>query len=145
MNMQWTGSLLLFFTLSIFAVIDSHGQPTKCPNVNELKETSINEREEFIKALHKIVPQTYTGELAKSYTNWRVITATPFPLTTENEKDKGYYGMAKNFCGKAVADRSWLARLYFSKWEGKSASNLEGQIFLAKSKEKGWFVWFRCH
>jgi hypothetical protein len=50
--------------------------------------------------------------------------------------------MAKNFCGKEIADRSWLVRVYFPKWEGKSASNLEGQIFLAKSKEKGWFVWF---
>jgi hypothetical protein len=143
MKLIW--SLLLLFTISNCAVIESYAQPVKCPNINDLKLTSLKNKKEVIDALQKIVPQTYNGKLAKFYTEWRVITATPFPLTVGNEINEGYYGMAKHFCGNAVADRSWLVRLYFPKWEGKSASALEGQLYLAKSKEKGWFVWFRYH
>jgi hypothetical protein len=138
--------LVIIISTFSFTLIIAHAQPSECPRVNELVETSNKDKTDFLKALQTIVPKTYQkGEFAKFYTDWRVITATPFPLTVGNEKNEGYYGMAKNFCGKAVADRSWLVRLYFPKWEGKSASNLEGQIFLAKSKEKGWFVWFRYH
>jgi hypothetical protein len=143
--MKWFCSLLLFFTLSFFGVTISYAQPEKCPSIHELKETSVKDRDGLLKALQKIVPQTYDGELGEFYTDWRLKRLTPFPLTIGNQIDQDYYGMAKNFCGKDIADRSWLARIYFPKWEGKSASNLEGQLFLAKSKEKGWFVWFRYH
>ncbi|MEE3952767.1 hypothetical protein [Peribacillus frigoritolerans] len=51
--------------------------------------------------------------------------------------------MAKTFCGKEIAEKSWLVRLDFPKAPG--ANLAQGQIFLAKSKEKGWFVWFRYH
>lgn len=141
----------LFFLVIIissfsFAFTTAHAQPTECPKVNEMEKTTIYDKMGLLKELQTIVPNTYQNrEFAKFYNGWRVITAAPFPLTVSKEQDKAYYGMAINFCGKEVADRSWLVRLYFPKWEGKSASNLEGQIFLAKSKEKGWFVWFRYH
>lgn len=138
--------LIMIITFFSFTVINAHAQPTECPKVNEIEKTSVKDKTDFLKALQMIVLKTYQkGDFAKLYTDWRVITATPFPLTVGNEINEGYYGMAKNFCGKEVADNSWLVRLYFPKWEGKSASSLEGQIFLAKSKEKGWFVWFRYH
>ncbi len=123
-----------------------NAQPAKCPNLNELEDTNIEDRDEILKALETLVPLTYeTGELAEMYTQWKVITAVPFPNTVGNAKDESYYGMAKNFCGEEIANKSWLVRLYFPKFEGISASALEGQIFVAKSKEQGWFVWFRYH
>ncbi|WP_251025479.1 MULTISPECIES: hypothetical protein [unclassified Bacillus (in: firmicutes)] len=51
--------------------------------------------------------------------------------------------MAKTFCSKEIAEKSWLIRLDFPKATGANLG--QGQIFLAKSKEKGWFVWFQYH
>ncbi|WP_245835668.1 hypothetical protein [Virgibacillus ndiopensis] len=118
----------------------------QCPKPSDLVKVSDKAKKEFLKALQTLVPETYEqGEYSEMYTEWEVKTAIPFPETINNNKDEVYYEMAKNFCGKEVADKSWLARLHFPKWEGKSASASEGQIFVAKSKDKGWFVWFRYH
>lgn len=54
------------------------------------------------------------------------------------KEEESYYGMAKYFCGKEIADKSWLVRLDFPKASGASVG--QGQIFLAKSKEEGWFA-----
>ena len=78
-----------------------------------------------------------------TYTEWNVVTAKPFPKTVGNEEEEDYFGMAKTFCGKEIAEKSWLVRLDFPKAPG--ANLAQGQIFLAKSKEKGWFVWFQYH
>ncbi|QOY34670.1 hypothetical protein AWH56_018350 [Anaerobacillus isosaccharinicus] len=139
--------LILIFIFLFFSIpISVYAQPEKCPDVSDLEDVTVEGRAEFLKALETLIPLTYEkGELAEFYSDWKVITALPFPKTVGREKDEGYYGMAKNFCGKEVADKSWLARIYFPKWEGISASSLEGQIFVAKSKEKGWYVWFRYH
>ena len=136
-------SFLLFFT---FVPSLIHAQSdVKCPDVKQLEKTSMKDKEELLKALKEIVPATYQkGEHGEMFSEWEVITALPFPKTAE-KKDAVYDEMAKNFCGEAVAEQSWLVRLYFPKWEGKSASALEGQIFIAKDKEDGWFVWFRYH
>ena len=42
--------------------------------------------------------------------------------------------MAKTFCGKEIAEKSWLVRLDFPKAPG--ADLAQGQIFLAKVKKK---------
>ncbi|MBS3679822.1 hypothetical protein KGF86_06305 [Ornithinibacillus massiliensis] len=118
----------------------------ECPEIEQVKETSIDDKDELFSALQIIVSDIYgKGEYGELYSEWEVLTALPFPQTVGLENDAVYYEMAKNFCGQAVADKSWLVRLYFPKWEGKSASALEGQIFLSKSKENEWFVWFRYH
>lgn len=118
----------------------------ECPEIEHLKATTIDDKDELVSALRGIVPDTYgKGEYGELYSEWEVLSVLPFPKTVGLENDEVYYEMAKNFCGEAVADKSWLVRLYFPKWEGKSASALEGQIFLSKSKENEWFVWFRYH
>jgi hypothetical protein len=143
--------LLLIISTILTLPLETHAQPeVKCPNINELAVTSINDKQELINALNTIVPQIYEatefGQTHKEYySKWEIITALPFPKTVGRKRDENYYGMAKNFCGKEVADRSWLVRLYFPKFEGESASALEGQLFIAKSKEKSWIVWFRYH
>lgn len=136
--------ILIFAVVALLVPLTANAQPETCPNSQELEE--VQDHEEFLRALQTVVPETYQkGELAEMYTDWRVITALPFPKTVGREQDEIYYEMAKNFCGKEVAEKSWLARLYFPKWEGTSVSALEGQIFVAKSQQQGWFVWFQYH
>ncbi|SFM34692.1 hypothetical protein SAMN04487943_11457 [Gracilibacillus orientalis] len=144
--MKKTGVLI---SLLIFILVPSqiYAQPdVECPKLKTFENTTMEDKDELLKALKVIVPDIYAeGEYGELYSEWEVITALPFPKTVGKEKDEAYYEMAKNFCGEEIADKSWLVRLYFPKWEGISASALEGQIFLAKSKDNEWFVWFRYH
>ncbi|WP_246187702.1 hypothetical protein [Ornithinibacillus caprae] len=141
-------SIVMFLLMLFVLPYPISAQPNvECPNVKQLEKTSLKDKDELVDALEEIVPDTYgAGDYGNFYSEWEVITAQPFLETVGQEKEEVYYEMAKNFCGEAVADQSWLVRLYFPRWEGKSASALEGQIFLAKSDETdGWFVWFRYH
>jgi hypothetical protein len=134
--------IILFFTLGSSEV---NAQPKECPVLGELEQISIKDRKEVIEALNTLIPKTYgTGidDFPDIYTKWKVVTAKPFPKTAGNKEEEAYFGMAKNFCGMEIAKKSWLVRLDFPKAPGAVA---QGQIFLAKSKEKGWFVWFRYH
>lgn len=131
----------LFFLIMIllfsFPIIEANAQPKKCPVLSELKKTSIKDRKEVIEALNTLIPKTYgTGidDFPDMYTKWNVVTAKPFPKTIGNKEEKNYFGMAKTFCGKEIAEKSWLVRLDFPKAPG--ADLAQGQIFLAKSKEK---------
>ncbi|MFC5605069.1 hypothetical protein [Sporosarcina koreensis] len=135
-------------TISFLFIHSTQGyaQPKECPVLSELMQTSIKDRKEVIEALNTLIPKTYgTGldEYPGMYTEWNVVTAKPFPKTVGNKDEEDYFGMAKNFCGKEIAEKSWLVRLHFPKAPG--ADLAQGQIFIAKNKEKGWFVWFRYH
>ncbi|GAA0603627.1 hypothetical protein GCM10009001_20830 [Virgibacillus siamensis] len=135
--------VILFFVTTAGAV---RADSVDCPEPKDLEETSLKNEKELRKTLKKIIPKVYArGDDADMYSEWEIITATPFPKTIGDNQNEVYYEMATNFCGKEVAEMSWLVRIHFPKWEGKSASNAEGQVFLAKSKEKDWFVWFRYH
>ena len=126
--------MILLFS---FPIIEANAQPKKCPVLSELKKTSIKDRKEVIEALNTLIPKTYgTGidDFPDMYTKWNVVTAKPFPKTIGNKEEKNYFGMAKTFCGKEIAEKSWLVRLDFPKAPG--ADLAQGQIFLAKSKEK---------
>lgn len=109
--------MILFFSLPI---IEAKAQPKKCPVLSELEKTSLMDRHELVEALNTLIPKT-----------------------VGNKAEENYFGMAKTFCGKEIAEKSWLVRLNFPKAPG--ADLAQGQIFLSKSKEKGWFVWFRYH
>lgn len=138
--------LIVAILFLLFNSAQGYAQPKKCPVLNELEQTSIKDRSEVIKSLNILIPKTYgTGipNLPDMYSKWNVITAQPFPKTIGNKNDEVYYGMAKTFCGKEIAKRSWLIRLNFPNAPG--ADLAQGQIFIAKSKEEGWFVWFRYH
>jgi len=138
--------LILIISLFTLVSFEAYAQPKNCPVLSELEKTSLNDKKEVIEALNTLIPKTYgTGleDLPDLYTKWNVVTAKPFPKTVGNKIEEGYFGMAKTFCGKEIAEKSWLARLDFPKAPG--ADLAQGQIFLAKSKEKGWFVWFRYH
>ncbi|MEG9295053.1 hypothetical protein V6B33_01210 [Mangrovibacillus sp. Mu-81] len=140
-------------TLSLFAIsfftlgsVEVHAQSNDCPVLSELEQTSIQDTKEVIGALNSLIPKTYgTGidDFPGIYTKWSIVTAKPFPETVGNKEEEVYFGMAKSFCGKEIAEMSWLVRLEFPQAPG--ASLAQGQIFLAKSKEKGWFVWFQYH
>ncbi|CEG27201.1 hypothetical protein [Bacillus sp. B-jedd] len=139
---------LLLFTLSLYisGSLEVYAQPKECPVLSELKETSLYDRKEVIEALKTLIPKTYgTGidDYPDIYTKWNVVSAKPFPETIGNKEEEAYFGMAKTFCGREIAEKSWLVRLDFPKAPG--ANLAQGQIFLANSKEKGWFVWFRYH
>ncbi|WP_210471709.1 hypothetical protein [Sporosarcina sp. 6E9] len=139
-------TLIIIGSTLFFNSIEGYAQPKECPVLSELAQTSIKDRKEVIKALHTLIPKTYgTGlpNLPDMYTKWHVVTAKPFPETVGIKDDEDYFEMAKHFCGKEIAEKSWLVRLDFPKAPGADLS--QGQIFLAKSKEKGWFVWFQYH
>jgi hypothetical protein len=141
--------LYVFFIiipLLFFGSIQGHAQPKECPVLSELLETSKSDKKEVTEALKTLIPKIYgTGldDYPDMYTKWNVVTAIPFPETVGNKKEEDYFEMAKTFCGEEIAEKSWLVRLDFPKAPG--ANLAQGQIFLAKSKEKGWFVWFRYH
>ena len=121
-----------------------YAQPKKCPEVTQLEDVSQKDKEEVINSLRTLIPQTYeVGDYPHVYKEWRVLSAIPFSEVGGNEEEENYLGMAKNFCGEKVTNKSWLVRLDFPQAKGASAS--QGQLFIAKDKEKGWFVWFRYH
>jgi hypothetical protein len=138
--------LISFILILFFGSIQAFAQPKECPVLSELEQTSIKDKKEVIEVLNTLIPKVYgTGidDYPDIYTKWNVVTAKPFPETAGNKEEEDYYGMAKTFCGKEIAEKSWLVRLDFPKAPG--ADLAQGQIFLAKSKEKGWFVWFQYH
>ncbi|MCY9141727.1 MULTISPECIES: hypothetical protein [Peribacillus] len=138
--------LIITIPMLFFGSIQGYAQPKECPVLSELEKTSIKDKKEVIKALNTLIPKTYgTGidDFPDIYTKWNVVTAKPFPETVGNKDEEDYFGMAKTFCGKEIAEKSWLVRLDFPKAPGANLG--QGQIFLAKSKEKGWFVWFQYH
>jgi hypothetical protein len=135
--------IISFFTIGL---VEVHAQPKECPELRVLEETSIKDKEELIDALNTLIPETYgTGldDLPDIYAEWNVVTAKPFPKTVGNVEEEVYFEMAKNFCGKEIAEKSWLVRLNFPKAPG--ANLAQGQLFLGKSKVEGWFIWFRYH
>ena len=139
-------ALILIISLFTLVSFEVFAQPKKCPVLSEIEKTSLKDKKEVIEALNTLIPKTYgTGldDLPDIYTEWNVVTAKPFPNTVGNKEEEDYFGMAKTFCGKEIAERSWLVRLNFPKAPG--ADLAQGQIFLAKSKEKEWFVWFQYH
>lgn len=144
MKMLYT-MIISVLMLSFFS-IKGYAQPKECPVLNELERTSIKDKKEVIKALNHLIPHTYgTGidDFPDMYTKWNIVTAKPFPETVGHNEEEDFFGMAKTYCGSEIAERSWLIRLDFPKAPG--ANLAQSQIFLAKSKEKGWFVWFRYH
>lgn len=138
-------TLAIFFL--VFASLGTppiYAQPKECPDSKELIEVPIEDINKVADALHTIIPITYeVGEFPEYYTKWELVTVIPFPMTRGNKELEDYYKMASNFCGKEVADRSWLVRLHFPRVKGVSAS--QGQIFIAKKKDSGWLVWFKYH
>ena len=137
-------TIMIIPILIFFGSIQGYAQPKECPVLSELEQTTIKDKKEVIEALNTSIPKTYgTGidDFPDIYTKWKIVTVKPFPNTVGNKED--CFGMAKTFCGKEIAEKSWLVRLDFPKapW----ANLAQGQIFLAKSKEKGWFVWFQYH
>ena len=139
---------VLILIISLFALVsfEAYAQPKKCPVLSELENTSLKDKKEVLEALNTLIPKTYeTGldDFPNMYTKWNVVTVKPFLNTVGNKQEEGYFGMAKTFCGKEIAEKSWLVRLDFPKAPG--ADLAQDQIFLAKSKEKGWFVWFQYH
>lgn len=139
-------SILFILSFLMCGTANVHAQPETCPELSELQQTSIKDKKEVISALNQLIPKTYgTGidDFPDLYTKWNVVTAKPFPNTVGHEEEEDYFGMATTFCGREIAEKSWLVQLEFPKALG--ANLAQGQIFLAKSKENGWFVWFRYH
>ncbi|WP_084544150.1 hypothetical protein [Paenisporosarcina indica] len=118
-----------------------------CPKESDLVETSIDNQEELVNELDFLIPDTYIkgDEYGENYKEWIVTTVMPLPKTVDDTTVDVYYEIAKNLCGKEVANKSWLIQIDFPKWDDVSASNSEGQIFVAKNKETGWYVWYRYH
>jgi hypothetical protein len=137
--------VVIFLLVSIIARANhTNAQAKECPDPNALEVVSIEKINEVEKALRILIPIAYeVGEFPENYSEWEVISLLPFPKTVGIKEDEDYYDMAKYFCGKEVADQSWLVRLHFPKV--KAASGSQGQIFIAKKAGSGWFVWFKYH
>ncbi len=108
----------------------SYAQPKNCPVLSDLEKTSLEDKKEVIKVLNTLIPKTYgigIDDFLDMYTKWNVVTAKPFLNTVDNKEERAYFGMAKTFCGKEIAEKSWLVRLDFLKASG--ADLVQGQIF----------------
>lgn len=57
--------------------------------------------------------------------------------------DTPYRGIAAHMCGTAVANRSWIAFLFFPRLEW-SADLSQGQDYVTRTKS-GWRVWYVYH
>lgn len=141
-----------FLIASLFMVVQTEVDSAtlekklkNCPKVSDLIETSIDNQEELVNQLDSLILETYIkgDEYGENYKDWIVTNVIPLPNTVDDTTVDIYYEIAKNLCGKEVANRSWLIQIDFPKWDGVSASNTKGQIFVAKSKDKGWYVWYR--
>jgi len=137
--------IVIFLFASLFVGSNHiYAQPKECPDPDLLETVPIEKAYEVEKALRILVPIAYeVGEFPELYSEWEIVSLTPFPRTEGNTVEEGYYGMAKHFCGQEVADRSWLVRLHFPKVQAASGS--QGQIFIAKKEDGDWFVWFKYH
>lgn len=138
--------LILILILFTLVSLESYAQPKNCPVLSDLEKTSLKDKKRVIDVLNTLIPKTYgigIDDFPDMYTKWNVVSAKPLPNTVDNKEEEVYFEMAKTFCGKEIAEKSWLVRLEFPKAPG--ADLAQGQIFLAKSKEKGWFVWFQYH
>ncbi|WP_453991876.1 hypothetical protein [Bacillus nitroreducens] len=111
----------------------------ECPNVSQLENTSTENKDELIKALETIIPRTFgESDYGNHFGEWEVVAAEPLDETLTKE-----YQMSSKYCGQDVADKSWVVDLHFPRWEGKSEIATKSQIFVSKSKENGWFIWYR--
>ncbi|GAA0492707.1 hypothetical protein GCM10008986_18850 [Salinibacillus aidingensis] len=133
-------TFLLIFPVQLSAESDVH-----CPSTKNLLNTKIDDQDELSEALNNIVPDTYgENDYGNYFSKWEVTSALPFAEAVENDQqNEEYYNQAKQACGEDVTEQSWLVKLHFPLWEGKSENAANGQLFLAKSKEDGWFAWYR--
>lgn len=92
----------------------------------------VTNKNEVKNALQKIVPKKFPNDPKAK--KWTLTKLKPLPQV------QTYYKMGINFGGKALADRSWLAEIHFPDYE-PSASMSTYQLFIAKSKSKGWTAW----
>lgn len=77
-----------------------------------------------------MISKTYKSDsFPNIYSEWEVVTAAPFPMAAGKKEEESYYGMAKYFCGKEIADKLWLVRLDFPKAPGASLG--QGQVFFS--------------
>lgn len=143
---KWCLSLML--TLSfvvttgfVFPSATTVSKPAKsenCPNVADLVNPGEDAQSEIRAVLPKLIQETYGQDPRyKVYEIKRIISL-------KHPESSPYSGIARQQCGKAVAKRSWLVELFFPEFL-PSASLSQGQIFVAKTKDKGWVVWFRYH
>ena len=142
------GGLLITVTVAAKANVDTASSSNKvreCHNAMDLQEASLLEKDELINELERIIPETYINgdDDGEYYSEWNVISVKPLPMAVGTDEEEIFYEIAKNLCGKDVANKSWLVRIHFPKWEGTSANITKGTLLIAKSHEKGWLVWYR--
>lgn len=134
----------MVLALSIMFPIQMHAQSdVQCPDAKNVVKSSLKKKDALLEALEEIVPNTYgEADYGNYFSKWEVTAALPFPQMKEKNEDKKIYEKAKKLCGEDVVNQSWLVRLHFPLWEGKSdAAN--GEIFLVENKKTGWTVWYR--
>jgi len=107
----------------------------KCPKVSSTVKVHEREKEEVLLALNKSVPKAYPY---KEYSMWKLEEARPL---SSPQTARPYYNLAKNSCGKGIAENSWFIKLHFPKIsQGVSAST--GIMFIAKNSNNEWSVWY---
>lgn len=135
--------LLIFFAIICIVpslTIAKEQTEINCPKPEMLLLPTESDREKLIIALNELIPKFYSTK--PEYEEWNIEVIKPiWSLTGDNE---GYYEMAKHFCGREVANRSWFVRLRFSRLFPAQSASL-GEIYVAKDKQDNWIVWFQYH
>lgn len=128
------------FALLLFLFYPYSARANSCPNPNELQDTTLDEQEELLQALHSLVPEIFRGDV---FVNWEVMSATPFPMTIGKQEESPFFEWAKQMCGGQVTEKSWLVRLYFPTLADLRSHFSERQLFVAKNQQNDWFVWYQ--
>lgn len=109
-----------------------HYRGIHCPAQQSVLPATAGDARKLRSLMNRIVAERYPDPQHRQY----VLTSL-----TLGPEGSGYGQVAAHFCGRAVANSTWVAQLEFPKYL-PSASLSEGQLFITKTRQ-GWDVWFR--
>lgn len=108
----------------------------RIPSPSDLRPLGPNAAAEISNLLPTFVPRLYPGT---DHLDWKLSALVP--LTTKSVSV--WYGMAKNFGYRQLAQNSYLVWLKFPRLL-PSADLSQGQFFITRTRS-GWVAWFQYH
>lgn len=129
--------LLCIMPLNIKAETDLPYIKPKCPATEMLAKSKDDNKEAILQKLNELIPDAYPYNV---YNEWIIKEALPLRSLIGVPFDDAYYRMAQKLCNKKVADYSWLVKVQFPKLLPSTSAS--GVMFIVKTKDKGWHVWY---
>ncbi|HET7657181.1 MAG TPA: hypothetical protein VFK37_02735 [Bacillales bacterium] len=114
--------------------LSKKSEPVKPASLNLPNDfVKVTDTNEVQKALQTVIPSVFHNDPKAK--KWQIKRIKPLSQVDT------YYQMGIKTGGKKLADLSWFVEVHFPAYE-PSASLSTYQLFIAKSKEKGWIAWY---